>query len=152
MIPCRAHALACAIYPCVRALACSIAGFLFQNLRRHRPPVERQPGVVQYAPKLAELSGCALHLEQRHHLRVAILLDQVDTVAPIDELRDLRRERKRAQTQVRRVELGLVPELIARFDDGPVRRSVGDEADATLADYLDFRLRHERPGCLELAG
>src|SRR5688572_6504881 len=100
------------------------------------------------AAKLGELRRRAFHLEQREHLRVAVLLDDIDTVAAIDERADLRRERIRAEPEVRGVEPFLVLQLIARLDDRPVRGAVRDQADAALAGHLDLGLRYERTGSL----
>src|ERR1035437_148162 len=91
-----------------------------------------------------------VELEQASHLPVAVLLHHIHALVPLNEVVNLARKRIRPHPKIIRFQLVLFKQLIARFDDRPVRRAISDDADLRRSAARHFRTRNERPGSLEL--
>ena len=65
--------------------------FLREDVVGDRPRVDRQAAVVQHASQLRDALGGELEAHQRQHLRVAVLLDDVDALVAVDEAPSARR-------------------------------------------------------------
>src|SRR5436309_2313107 len=74
--------------------------------------------------------------------RVTVLLDDVHAIVHVDELHEIVGEGIRAEPVVRRLEVGLLAELVAALADRPVRGAVADEANLRVGHVLDDRPRH----------
>src|SRR5215216_6286680 len=85
---------------------------LVEQLGRHRSAVDWQAEVMTDAAQLGDLLRCAFHLQQREQLSVAVLLDDIDAAAAIDEVEHLWRERVGAQPQIRRAESRFLGQLV----------------------------------------
>src|SRR4051812_12288498 len=113
--------------------------------------VDRQAIVVERTTQLAGNLHGKIHPEQRQHLRVPVLLDDVHPIVSRDERGDGVRKRIGAQPQVRRRDACLLAELVAALEQRPVARAEGDQAHARSLDAIDLGLRDEAFRRLELA-
>src|SRR5688572_9943318 len=123
---------------------------LRQQAFRDAARVDRQAAVVADAAQSRRQRRIAFHRQQLEHLAVAVLVDDVHALVLPDELLDGRRERERAQAQIRRVEAAFFLQLIAGLLHRKVARAIRDDADLGALYGLDDRLRHVRPGRLGL--
>ena len=85
-----------------------------------------------------------VEFEQAEHLRVTILLHNVDALMLLDEFVHFARERIGPQPQVIGFDLVFIPQLIAAFGDSPMRGSITDNADLRVIAFGDFRPGNER--------
>ena len=63
--------------------------------------------------------GFNIQFQKAQHLRIAILLHDINTVVLLDEFVDLSRKRISAQPQIIGLDLVLVAKLVAAFDQSP---------------------------------
>ena len=106
---------------------------------------------MQHAAQTGDALGRAIEPHQPEHLRVTVLLDDIDPRVAIEELVELGRERVGAQPQIARPQAELAVELGTALIDRPVARAVTDDADFRLRLVPDIRLRDVLPRRLELA-
>ena len=81
--------------------------FLHDQFVGHAARIDRQAVVVPHTAQFGGIFGRQIELEQAQHLRIAVLLDDVNAVVRGDELVDLAREWIRADTKVVRLDLVL---------------------------------------------
>ena len=93
------------------------------------PRVERQSGDVGDAAQARGQLGLEVELEQGEHLRVAVLLDEVNAVVLLDELVHFAGEGICPEPQVVGLDGVFVAQLVAALGDAPVRSAVADDAD-----------------------
>src|SRR6188768_3114320 len=125
--------------------------FLLLDGVGHRAGVDRQAAVVQHAAQTGDPLGRAIEPHQPEHLRVTILLDDVDPRVAVEKLVELGRERVGAQPQIARPQAELAVELGTALIDREVARAITDDADFCLRLVPDIRLRDVLPRRLELA-
>ena len=76
-----------------------------------------------------------VRFQDRRHLGVAILLDDVDSQVALDEVRDVVRDGQGTDAAIAGRD-SLVAKLVAGFDQCPVRSAVSDQADLGAAGRL----------------
>src|SRR5579863_6933280 len=98
--------------------------------------VDRNAVIVPYGLQASDQMRRKLRSQNAIELSVAILLDDVDAIVALDERRDFGRERQSAHPHV--VEFyARLTQIIARFDDGMVRRPVCEDGDLTAFLLFD---------------
>jgi len=80
----------------------------------------------------------------------AILLDHVHALVLLDEVVHFPRERISAKPQVVRLNRIFITQLIAAFDNPPVRRSIRDDPNIRFVALENLRPRHKRARRLKL--
>src|SRR3984957_4809965 len=113
--------------------------------------IERQSVEVRQAAQARNEFRFQIEFEQAEHLRVAVLLDDVNAVVLLDEVVNLAGEWVSAQAQVIGFDVIFVAQLVAAFSDSPVRRAVAQNPDARVVALGDFRTRNEGSRGFELA-
>src|SRR5262249_36881026 len=106
----------------------SLSALLSSNFVRHRPRINGQAVVVEHAVQLGDLLGSRVQLQQLEHLTIAVLFHQVDNIMVGKKRVHLAAERIGANSEVVRLNAVFLPQLIAGFGHGPVRRAVGNDA------------------------
>src|SRR5271155_6220111 len=85
-----------------------------------------------------------IKLEQAEHLRIAVLLAHVNPVVLLNEFMHLARERIGPQPQVVGFNRILGAQLVAAFNDPPMRSSVGNDSYLCVRTLENLWARHER--------
>ena len=73
--------------------------------------------------------GLQVHLEQGKHLRIAVLFHHVNPVVLLHKIVHFAGKRISAQTQIVGLDVVFLAQLVAGFDQPPVRSAVSDDPD-----------------------
>src|SRR5580658_374086 len=116
----------------------------------HRARIERQPVNVADRPQARRQFRFDVEFEQRGHLAVAVLLDYICALVPLNKIVHLARERIRPYPEIIRFYAMLVRQLIPRLDDCPVRGSISQDANLGIAPSCQLGAWNKRPRGLKL--
>src|SRR5262244_4447540 len=104
------------------------------------------------ASQLYYLLGREIELEQLKHLRVTVLLHDVDPIVVLYEIVDIVIERISANAQVVRFHPEFFAQLVDRLQQRPVRSAISDDAESRGSVHVSDRCRNSAAGSVKFSG
>src|SRR5690348_3992510 len=92
--------------------------------------------VVANALEFGNVLRISFDSQQLINLAVAVLFDHIDPLVAANKIQDLLGERKCANAAIADRQAVFLPQLVERFHNGPVGRSVGDNANLCPVRFL----------------